>query len=362
MATKRKQSKKKKSQRFQVVYSSTSRYQVPIEKRNKNFAKWILGGLLVIIVLIVLGNFSPSYSYWMQVRSMDEELMGKVQVDDVEGAKDLLEQGANPNYVRDEEGRSCLLIAVATHNLDMVHLLIKHHARLEVGQIGTGVTPLLMAVRQGDRIMVERLITAGADIRRSDLYGDTPLHMAVTQPDIGMIDLFVKKGLPVDVENYSGITPLHKAVTYQRPLVIETLLKLKADPSKKNYYGLNAVSMAIQNRDEKTLKLLLDMKPSLINSDWKDEPLLHQAVKTNSPTLIKEIVKKGAFINQKNKSGETALVYAVKMHYLESLKTLLELKADPTILDPYQKSLYQIAEFYKDVDTIQILKEHGITK
>ncbi|XP_075224290.1 B-cell lymphoma 3 protein homolog isoform X2 [Lycorma delicatula] len=70
------------------------------------------------------------------INSTDEEGFSPLYYAVVYGCKDsvkwLLEHNANPNHVETETGNSLLMIAVMTHQVNIVQLLLKYKANLDV--------------------------------------------------------------------------------------------------------------------------------------------------------------------------------------------------------------------------------------
>jgi len=58
-------------------------------------------------------------------------------------------------------------------------------------------TPLLQAVRAGERVAVQRVIASGADVNAANRYGVTPLLLAAQRGRDDLIELLLKAGASV---------------------------------------------------------------------------------------------------------------------------------------------------------------------
>src|SRR5215472_7670381 len=84
-----------------------------------------------------------------------------------------VENGANPNQ-SDDQSRTALHYAAMNGNLQIVAILIKAKAKLDV----------------------------------RDKLGNTPLHLATERNQTEVLQLLLDVGVPIDAENKNGMTPL----------------------------------------------------------------------------------------------------------------------------------------------------------
>jgi uncharacterized protein len=121
------------------------------------------------------------------------------------------------------------------------------------------------ADQKKQRMAIEALLKAGADIQEADKNGVTPLHFAVRFRSPAAVETLLSHGARVNQPcKRSGSTPLHRAVTStgapqtagkveEVHQIIQTLLKFGADPSLKNKKGKRPADYV---RDNRILKLL----------------------------------------------------------------------------------------------------------
>lgn len=96
--------------------------------------------------------------------------------DDLEGARILLEHGADPNARREGPGPTGSAIFWA-QNRPMIDLLLSHGADLELRD-ADGRTSLLWHAALGNTEVVRELIAVGADVAVRDSYGHSATHSA----------------------------------------------------------------------------------------------------------------------------------------------------------------------------------------
>jgi TonB family protein len=108
---------------------------------------------------------------------LDEELRREVRAKHYQLAERLLSNAeVNPDS-RDSEGWTALMYAARSENQDLVVLLLKAGAALDlVNQ--DGETALVLAVKRGNVEAARQLLMAGADVKPKDARGRTALDWA----------------------------------------------------------------------------------------------------------------------------------------------------------------------------------------
>lgn len=102
----------------------------------------------------------------------------------------LLNYGANPDATFDT--RSALSMSVIFNDIDAAKILIEAGADVD-SYDGPGLTPLMLAVDEGNEEMVKLLIAAGADASLNDIQKETALDKAFKRGNEKIIFLLEDK-------------------------------------------------------------------------------------------------------------------------------------------------------------------------
>lgn len=294
-------------------------------------------------------------------------LMTASRTGSVSGVKALLARGANVNAKEAYRGQTALMWAVAENQAEVAKLLIAAGAEVNVQSTifefnfrkiaagGTqavyshgGLTPLMLAARQGSLESARILIEAGADINKTEPdYDLTPLLDAIYNDHYDVAALLVDKGakmdsalfLTVEMKNldYFGNRP-RKAVTgkMDETAFIKHLLAHGADPNGPMLaklpprqsqvgvvlpFGNTPFLRAARSADVETLKLLLEKgaDPNRASND-KTTPVITAATgqgarfaggaehpEADFIEALKLLVAHGADVNAVTDRGETAM-------------------------------------------------------
>jgi len=189
-----------------------------------------------------------------------EAAFGSTRQEAVEVAEMLLELGADPN-VRDRNGRTCLTLAILTHQYDTVRLLLEKGAKVD-GKDYDGdqeeETPLFLAAGYGrnpfcagrNHILdiVRELLRHGAERtvnKRCTKWLETPLHRACRWGLPEVVSLLLTRGADPNIENAYQETPLHVSLSRQSLDIASTLLCHGADPDSLDCHGRPPLDIAV---------------------------------------------------------------------------------------------------------------------
>ncbi|MFC1671121.1 ankyrin repeat domain-containing protein, partial [Spirochaetota bacterium] len=171
------------------------------------------------------------------------------------------------------------------------------------------------------------LINKGARINQRDMWNETYLHAAAENGIYSIVRLALQKGALIDAKNYQGDTPLHLAVHYASTSshfrIIKELIKRGSDINVKNNYGWSPLHLAVQKGNIKITRFLIKKGANINGGTLKyhkkfnvreKSTALHIAVREFSSSLriIKLLIKKGADLELKDKSGMTPLGLAME--------------------------------------------------
>ena len=153
----------------------------------------------------------------------------------------------------------------------------------------------------------------------TDKSGRSPLHLAVQRKDNGKVAVSIIKFLT------SHGAKIRKSVLHVccNELALSTLVEMKADMNARSVDNLTPIAVAVSNdRHEVVIELIragCDLSPELI-------------FQAKSTSVAMELVRAGLDINFRNPEGYTPLQLAVKANDKRVARSLLEAKADPTLV------------------------------
>lgn len=261
-------------------------------------------------------------------------------------------------------GMTPLLVAARDGAAEMAQLLIDTGADVEVAE-ANGVRPLLMALLNGHVETARVLLAAGADPKADDFWGRSPLWAAVEYRNL-------------DMNNRDQDSPTTNGVD-RAPFVamIEELIAAGADvnartrevpPQRRWLYSLGDVSWvdytgqtpflrAALSADLTVMRLLLEhgADPNLPTFAGTT-PLMAAAgvnwvvaqTYTESPEALVEAVKLclslGADVNAANSMGLTGLLGAANRGSNDIIRVLVEHGADLDVVDVQGRSAQRWAE------------------
>ena len=141
-------------------------------------------------------------------------LMLASSTSDLELVLKLLDGGANVN---DQDHNGYTAFAYAAGNKEILAALIKNG-----GNINLGKNPLLRNIRRYGR-EVENLLEVGVDVNKPNQKGLTPLMLAVQEGDADLVRLLLNAGARATEEDEKGRTALVFAKRKQHKEIIELL-------------------------------------------------------------------------------------------------------------------------------------------
>ncbi|XP_022065762.2 NF-kappa-B inhibitor zeta [Acanthochromis polyacanthus] len=242
---------------------------------------------------------------------------------------------------QDADGDTFLHIAVAQGKRALAYVLAAKMAGCGVLDVKehNGQTALQIAATIDHRLIVQDLLSHGAQINTRDLWGRSPLHVCAEKGHVLSLQSiwrhFAAGGQQVDVEmfNYDGLTALHAAVLSHNAAVKETR---KAEDSCSYM-----VAERVQRRQMlvECIKILLHMGASYGTKDLKSgRTCLHMASEEGNVELLSIFLDQPislSTVNVKTFSGNTALHIVSSLQnnptQAEAVKLLMRKGADPGI-------------------------------
>lgn len=278
----------------------------------------------------------------------------------------LIEAGADVNASSSYLGTVLTkAILYVPHSLSLKTLgaLIKAGANVNTPGNG-GLTPLMLAASNNQRELLDLLLNAGAksSIHAKDLAGQSALHHAAggyRDSSLAIVNILIANGAIVTEANSAGETPLMLAAKWTSLETIQTLLKAGAAINAKDNQGQTALIYASRayyepNRDSApAVRLLLANGARVNDLDGNGRSALIHALNAAQGESVKVLIAAGANVNLSDGDGQTTLMLAARCPSVGPIAALVQAGAASTINQKDKKGLtallYAVAQFHAAV-------------
>ncbi|QQS34353.1 MAG: ankyrin repeat domain-containing protein [Acidobacteriota bacterium] len=181
--------------------------------------------------------------------------LGKAVADeDIDEVLALLNAGERPDDSEgDARGITPLFIAVGDGNLEIARALLDFGADVNF-TTGRGRTPLMQIDDDATPELVSLLLSYKARVNVSDEDGDTPLILAAGEVEDEVLKLLIKAGADVNASNKKGMTALMRAAWDEDVEHVRMLLAAGAEVNAKNDEGETAWDLAAEGEVVKLIE------------------------------------------------------------------------------------------------------------
>ncbi|XP_053168813.1 NF-kappa-B inhibitor zeta isoform X2 [Hemicordylus capensis] len=241
---------------------------------------------------------------------------------------------------KDSDGDTFLHIAVAQGRRAVSYVLARKMAALHMLDIKehNGQSALQVAVAANQHLIVQDLVSLGAQVNTTDCWGRTPLHVCAEKGHAQVLQAIQKGAVVsnqyVDLEatNYDGLTSLHCAVVIHNAVVHDL-------QSQHSHHTPEVQELRLKSKKlADTIKFLIQMGASVEARDRKSgRSALHFAAEEANVELLRlflELPTCLSFINAKAYNGNTALHVASSLQHrvtqLDAVRLLMRKGADPS--------------------------------
>ena len=219
----------------------------------------------------------------------------------------LLDRGANIEAIADKLYRP-LHLAASEDRHRTVELLLSYGAKIEAKCKDDNVTALYLAVTEDYVSTVKVLLVRNADTTTANSDdGWTTLHLAVRCGYASTAKLLLEYNIPLELLDRAGAMPIHTAVWEAQYDMLQLLLDFGAAVDVENSDGCSALILAGRLGDLTAVKILL---------------------------------RGGANVDKQSPTGQTACNEAIRSRATDVADYLIEMGADPAIIDAYGRSCF----------------------
>ncbi len=196
-----------------------------------------------------------------------------------------------------------------------------------------GLSPLHMAVRDGETAVVKRLLDQGENVNAaSSVNGATPLIQAATNGHDQIVAALLDAGAAVNTTDRLDATALMYASSNGYIAIVNNLLRRGADvniQSPSEHLDSTALTLAAGNGHDAVLKLLLKAGADI---DW-----------------------------QTARDGYSALMLAAEFGHWSSVNTLLSAGANPALVDRKGDMACALATANGHAAVTKVLDEYSLS-
>lgn len=178
-----------------------------------------------------------------------------VSNDDLDEVRDLIAKGADVNgREKESENITPLFLAVENGNVEIAEVLLNFGAKINARDKNKQ-TPLMRLDDDASAELVRLLIKHGAKINVTDKEGNTPLILAARNAPAEVLRALIDHGADINAQNGEGQTALMNAAYEDDLEKVKVLLLAGADVNLKNREGETAWDLTIDEEVEKLLEL-----------------------------------------------------------------------------------------------------------
>ncbi len=181
------------------------------------------------------------------------ELSKAIADEDVDLVRELLVKGANVNEKEESYSKiTPLFVAVEQGNIEIVKLLLEFGAKVNARD-SEKQTPLMRLDDDATPELVELLLKYRAKIEAVDSQGNTALIIVADRVNVEVIEAFIDAGADINASNKEGKTVLMSAAESDNIGAVRTLLVAGANAATRDNEGDDAWEYA----SDKKVKALL---------------------------------------------------------------------------------------------------------
>lgn len=291
----------------------------------------------------------------MGFREPEEPLVKAAWKNDATEVARLALSGSDVNVVDEATNMTGLGFATENGNRDMINVLLSAGAGPNVTNT-LGETPLMHLRENATVDLVRALLSAGAEVNARDESGSSPLIRVAAFGSFEVVKLLLDAGAKIDAKDDNGNTVLMSATQNEDTRLLRQLIKAGLNVNAKNSDGVSAMIIAARSGNADGLKALIDAGASLglQSKDLGDALVL--AVESEEPRLSRILLDAGADVNAKDSEGKTALMVSAKNGHLAIVQMLIDAGAD---LNTTDEDGWSAVMFADEVEVVRLLINAG---
>lgn len=206
------------------------------------------------------------------------------------------------------------------------------NAGADVGMpCSTGSTPLSISAVHGNKEATQFLLIRGADANGKLNNGLTSLHLAARGGHAGVVQILIDHGAEIEAkEDERKQTPLHAAALRGQSECVRALLESGAAVDSATCEDSTALKLAAMNGQVSTIEVLLDHGASF-EADASKHSVIHTAVYYGHIEVVNVLCQRGTAFQgpqAKDRRGNTPLMMAAMRNHDHVVSYLLGLNVN----------------------------------
>ena len=232
---------------------------------------------------------------------------------------------------------------------------VEQGAKLGALSFEGGMTLLEAAAKAGALRVVQALLSQA---EKNWSGAGSLLHEAAGTGRMEMVTALLKAGVKKDAQDGEGATALFRAAQYGHTPIVRLLLERGANVDVQTSRNLSAVSEALNRGYADIVELLYPLGKFRVRDDPATRAVLRAQATSGHLSTVKWLLDKK--ISPNNVRDFSALANATRMGHREIMAALLEAKADPNWQDPNEGVSVLMHAVDKDfVEGAQMLLDAG---
>ncbi|KAK4880295.1 hypothetical protein RN001_008441 [Aquatica leii] len=220
----------------------------------------------------------------------------------------------------------------------------------------SGLAPIMIALNDHYNECVTMLLEHGADPFVEDNDGNTCLHLAATYEEVDLFKTFLEKGIDVNKLNKNGDNSLQVAIEHGKMKIAKIILDMGGDPNTVTQTGKTCLLKAIELDDKELTDYLIKCKVDINIQSNSDQTPLSVALENGLTAVSKLLIQMGADVNIQR--GGTYLHLAAE-YGVNVVDELLDAGLDINRKDEHGETPLTVALKSNQVEILTVLLERG---
>ena len=166
----------------------------------------------------------------------------------------------------------------------------------------------------------------------------------------------ITNGINIEIENEKNETALFYAINSRSSAILQILIENNVNINHLNINKRTALQEAVISANNRIVNFLIEIEQDLSNCDLHGNNLIFDAIANGNFDIIRKIgARKEININQINNDGDTVLQKEAVLKNNDLALLLLDLGANPTILDKNGKNFlfYAVSNGINNIEIFQ---------